>query len=350
MEAKVPPFPDPKPAPNKIGTYFQGEEVGSEVESLSGQETSKYLDSLSERVKGGQKVHLIFDLDGTLVATGLTLRPDLMPNKKSFYEWVNNNKNYIDQFKERIKYFHNSGAFKIDVCTGRSFEWGKEFANSLFPDNCLDSIIAEGGAVIALSPKDGQEWEPKPAKSIDSESQRILDKYKLDVIDKVLAINGKVSVEPKRVRLTLNPPAEMATDKFKEFVQKIYQELAGNNLQDKTILETLANNLTQSTPTTIESMPLGVDKLKGLEEVLGNGIAIYFGDEETDQSAMEKSNVNVSPSNASSKIKDYIKGNKENRFIGLQAGEMDIVGVNQSLRTIETYYRRLKRFPKKEEE
>ena len=122
--------------------------------------------------------------------------------------------------------------------------------------------------------------------------------------------------------------------KLREYLKK----LAEDNPQDKESLERISNNVTH-TPTTVEIMPAGVNKLKTLREIAGNNVKIYFGDADTDRGAMEVSDVNVAPSNSESSIKNYTKGDETREFFGILPDKSDLEGVNDSLKSITTYFR-----------
>jgi hydroxymethylpyrimidine pyrophosphatase-like HAD family hydrolase len=132
-------------------------------------------------------------------------------------------------------------------------------------------------------------------------------------------------------------------------IKEYLKTLREKNPQDKDAIKKISKNITH-TPKTVEIMPSGIDKLSTLNEMIGENIPIYFGDANTDLSAMRNpekpDRINVAPFNAEEQVKNYVKGDKEaNGFFGLLPSQNDIKGVNEAIDLIYAHYKRLKRFP-----
>jgi len=153
--------------------------------------------------------------------------------------------------------------------------------------------------------------------------------------------------EPKKIRLTLTSPKGVIGEVFKGEIRQFLKELAEKNPQDKDAIEKISKNITH-TPKTVEIMPSGIDKLLTLNEMIGENMPIYFGDANTDLSAMKNKKefkTNIAPFNAEEPVKNYVRGDKEaNGFFGLLPSQKDIKGVNEAIDLIYAHYKRLKRF------
>lgn len=308
---------------------------------------NKYLDSLFERVNKGAKADFVFDIDGVLTEISL----ETAANPKLLDTWVAENPEAIAQFKHRVKTLKNTGNFRMSICTGRGWDYAKRVADILFPEDALDYAIVEGGALVASKPQEGKNWELRAAGCVDHKSLENLDKFRSTITDHVLGNMGGF-LEPKKIRLTLNPPQKMLKEYgkdagkiFKEQIIKyMKEELMEKNPDDKNTIQGLIDNIT-NTPTTVEIMPSGINKLEALQEMAGENIKIFLGDANTDKPGMKISDINIAPDNAEADIKNFVKGEEPRNTFGLLPSEKDLKGVNEAMDLIYIHYRRIKLFP-----
>lgn len=317
--------------------FFQGdiivpEEIIPSTLKIHEHNSFKYLNPLMERIKLDSKANLVFDIDGVLTEISL----ETAANPKLLSTWAQENKKPIEEFRSRVGFLKKTGDFRLSICTGRSWDYAKRITDLLFPTGSLDYAVVEGGAIVASKPEEDKEWKLRPAASVDRQSLADLDKYRQIIIDHATKDMG-AALEPKRIRLTLNPPQGTTGEMFKGEIREFLKELARKNPQDKEILERISNHTTH-TPTTVEIMPSGIDKLLSLKEMSGKNITIYFGDANTDKSAMSNADINIAPGNAETDIKNYVRGDKTREFIGILSTHTDIKGINKAMQLIRVYY------------
>ena len=326
----------------KPDIFFKGETVSPRETNPLTEKASKYLDSMSEHMKNGEKADLIFDIDGVLTEISL----ETAINPKLLTTCAKEHEKDIEKFRNKIDSLKKTGDFKISISTGRGWDYTNKIIDVLFTKGDLDYAIIEGGAMVA-SPGENNEWNLRPAKSIDQESLQNLEKYK-PVITKHVLENMGGALEPKQIRLTFNPPNGITGEAYEEMIKDYLKTLGEENPQDKEMLEKISKNITH-TPKTVEIMPSGIDKLLTLNETIGENMPVYFGDANTDLSAMKNKKefkANVAPLNAEGPVKDYVKGDKESSgFFGLLPSQNDIKGVNEAIDLIYAHYKRVKRFP-----
>jgi hydroxymethylpyrimidine pyrophosphatase-like HAD family hydrolase len=326
----------------KPDIFFKGEKVLPRETNPITENASKYLDSVFERMKNGEKADLMFDIDGVLTEISL----ETAANPKTLNAWADEHKEDIVKFKNRIDTLKKTGNFKVSICTGRGWNYTSKIVDTLFTKGDPDYAIVEGGAMIA-TPGENDGWNLRPAKSIDQKSLQNLEKYK-PVITKHVLENMGGALEPKQIRLTFNPPSGITGEAYEGMIKDYLKTLGKENPQDKDAIEKISKNITH-TPKTVEIMPSGIDKLLTLNEMIGKNMPIYFGDANTDLSAMKNQKefkANVAPLNAENPVKDYVKGDMESSgFFGLLPSQNDIKGVNEAIDLIYAHYKRLKRFP-----
>jgi hydroxymethylpyrimidine pyrophosphatase-like HAD family hydrolase len=344
-EVKPPALETSKPLAKpyeKPDIFFRGEKVLPRETNPITENASKYLDSVFERMKNGEKGDLMFDIDGVLTEISL----ETAANPKTLNAWAGEHKEDIVKFKNRIDALKKTGDFKVSICTGRGWDYTSKIVDVLFTKGSLDYAIIEGGAMVA-SPRENNEWNLRPAKSIDQESLKNLEKYKPTITKHVLESMGG-ALEPKQIRLTFNPPNGITGETYEGRIKEYLKTLGEENPHDKDAIGKISNNITH-TPKTVEIMPSGIDKLLTLNEMIGKNMPVYFGDANTDLSAMKNKKefkADVAPLNAEEPVKNYVKGDKEaNGFFGLLPSQNDIKGVNEAIDLIYAHYKRLKRFP-----
>lgn len=348
----------------KPSVFFQGNLILPKEINPTTKDASNYLDSLFERMKGGSKADLIFDIDGVLAEISM----ETAANPKTLVEWAEDNKDIIRQFRRRMYSFKTTRKFRLALCTGRGWYYTYRIAKFLFPAETLDYVVTEGSVKIrslkdrlkktqdqevseqdlldyaiceggALTAhKENNVWTLNPAKGINQDDLVNLDKYRRTIIKYAVGEMGG-ALEPKDIRLTFNPPRGKTGEMFEtEIKNYLLTKLTNEHPEDKEIIKGIAENITH-TPTTVEIMPAGVNKFKTLWKMAGDNVKFYFGDANTDRGAMEGSDVNVAPSNSEDSIKNYVKGDKTRSFFGILPDKQDLQGVNKSLKTIITYYR-----------
>jgi hydroxymethylpyrimidine pyrophosphatase-like HAD family hydrolase len=321
----------------KPTAFFKGEEIS--LRGAVAKEASAYVSSLFERVEKGHKIKLIFDVDGVLLEMGVgTTKP------KTLDKWAEENKESLAPFEHRINSLKHLCEPTIIICTGRSLESTEKVINLLFPKGSVDHIIAEGGAII----------DSGRARSVDHESLTVLKRYKEPIINEARkegVDQEKAHHGQKSIILTLNSPrvdhtAPMTGEEIKAIAKKIMLGLAESNPQDREMLERLSDNVIH-TPDTAEIAPLGVSKLSAIEEITDKeDIIIYAGDSGSDlPPMMRRSNINLAPANATPDVQRFIRDGKGSPadFIGISAPYDELKGTTAGLRTIEYYYRILRR-------
>lgn len=292
-------------------------------------EAQENLSRLYQQIEEGKKTpFLFFDVDGVLIKTGQKIRlvehidhKDEVPLET----YIKENRKEIEIFKERIAKLKNIG-FKVGINTGRGLDFAKKTAALMFPENTVNTIICEGGAVILSFKKEGDQMieQLTMPKNIDIENQHVLNSYKEKIFEFAKARGGR-SEKGKSYVVTVNPPQNTPLETFFGEVKNYLEEIGiSDNVE-----------ITHSA-TAVDITPKGTDKLKALEEVLGNDdISIYFGDAKTDEEAMKHSLINVVPGNALSSTKETAKG----AGFGLVAEKDVMEGTTDALRQIETYFR-----------
>lgn len=303
--------------------FFEPEAMAEEklYEELRRRIFSIYL-RLKDRERNG---YLFFDLDGVLIEAGL----ETAACPTTLEEYMDKHQASVALFKTKLKTLKNLG-FRIAINTGRGGEFARRIVREYFPVNCINRIVCEGGAeIIAYEKIKGKIIEERliPA-SIDKASFDILEKNKDKIINHALKkLNGSLE-GGKEVIISLNAPAGQGIEEFFESIKKYLKEI---DILDRV-------EITHSA-TAVDITPRGADKLKALVEVLGDDMAIYFGDAKSDEDAMRRSLINVVPANAHESTKEQAR----RATLGIVSEKHEIEGVAHSLRTIELFFRLAKR-------
>lgn len=291
--------------------------------------------NIVKEIEAGKQGYVMFDVDGCLIESGL----QTAGNQKTIEKWTKENGDNIKSLQYNVRKLKENG-IKVGLCTGRGLEFSEKLIGFLFPEESgikLDESVVEGGLYIYNQEKNTY----RVALSVDKESSEILDSHRQEIMDKIVQLGGVIE-DGKMSQISFNPPingeGKRNTDEFRELLK--------NSLP----LEIAKKILITNSSSAVDITPINVDKMTALQEIVGDGVALYVGDGKNDESAMSGPNVeiNLVPENAHQDIKDYVKGNvreeKKNDKIGLVANlGKDIKGVNKMLLLVNAAFKLYKK-------
>lgn len=303
-----------------VETYYGGNLIEVSVINTAIDEKIKWM--VSENKKGRQG-YVFFDLDGTIIESGL----ETAGNNKTIKQWVEENQDEIRALKNNIKRFRHNG-LNVGLATGRGLEFSKRLLDEVFPEESgikLNENIVEGGLFIYNQETGDYKLSP----SVDKESAEMLGEYHDFIVDKMVSMG--MAIEGGKMRqVSANPP--------------LVDGKRDTDLYDKLLRESLPKNVVDLVSIThsssaVDVTPIGVDKMTALRDIVGKGIAVYVGDGKNDETAMSDVGVEVIlvPENAHPDIKKYAKNQVEpersHDKIGLISTKgKDLSGVNKLLR------------------
>lgn len=305
-----------------VETYYGGKLI--EVAGFNVAIDEKIKGMVSE-IKKGRRGYVFFDLDGTLIESGL----ETAGNSKTIKQWAEENVDEIRALRNNVKRLQDNG-LSVGLSTGRGLEFCKRLTDEIFPEESgikLDENIVEGGLFIYNQETGNLRLSP----SVDTKSAEMLGIHHDQIVLKMKEL-GMVIEGGKMRQVSANPP--------------IVDGKRDTDLYDKLLRESLPKEvvdlvLITHSSSAVDVTPFGVDKMTALRDIVGDGIAAYAGDGKNDETAMSDSGVVIVlvPENAHSDIKDYAKNNVNNERrhdkIGLVSSKgKDLSGINRSLRLL----------------